>query len=65
MNESVETDDCLEYQEQVMRKDEEVKVIIQKYANVDKSQELQAINKPERDAILREIKKIQGITHAN
>jgi len=62
MNESSENDDCLEYQEQVTKKDEEVRVIIQKCANVGIPQELQAMKKPERDAILREIKKVQGIT---
>ncbi len=62
MNETSDNDDCLEYKEQVTLKDEEVRVLIQKNANVSTSQELQTMKRSERNAILREIKKIQGIT---
>ncbi|TWH46240.1 transposase [Sporomusa sp. KB1] len=62
MNETSDNDDCLEYKEQVTLKDEEVKVLIQKNANVSTSQELQTMKRSERNAILKEIKKIQGIT---
>lgn len=61
MNETSENDDCLEYKEQVTLKDEEVRALIKKYANVNTLKDLQAMKKSERDAILREIKKIQGI----
>ena len=62
MNEISTNDVCLEDKKQVTLKDEEVKTLIKKYANVSIPQGLQAMKKTERDAILREIKKIQGIT---
>ena len=62
MNETADNDDCLEYKEQITLKDEEVIVLIQKYANVSTPLELQVIKKSERDALLKEIKKIKGIS---
>ena len=62
MNETADNDNCLEYKEQITLKDEEVIVLIQKYANVSTPLELQVIKKSERDALLKEIKKIKGIS---
>ncbi|WP_371377222.1 transposase [Sporomusa aerivorans] len=62
MRETSANDDCLKYREQITPKDEEVRMLIKKYANVSTPRELQAMEKSKRDAMLREIKKIQGIT---
>lgn len=62
MNETSDNDECLEYKETLTLKDEEVIVLIQKYANVSTPLELQAMKKSERDARLKEFKKIQGIS---
>ena len=62
MNETSDNDDYLEYKEQLRLKDEEVIALIQKSANVNTPQELYAMKKSERDELLKEIKKIQGIS---
>lgn len=62
MNDTAENDKCLEYEEQIALRDEEVRALIKKSANVNTAVEIQAMQKSQRDVLLREIKKIQGIS---
>lgn len=62
MNEKLENEGCLEYKEQFTLRDEDARLLIQKCINVKTPFELQAMKKPERDAVLRTIKKLQGIS---
>ena len=63
MNEVAENDNCLEYKEQAtLLKDEEIRALIKARANMDRPLDLQTMKKSERDVLLREIKKIDGIS---
>ncbi len=62
MSESVEDEPRLEYREQRKLKDEMVRKLIQEYAKVSSPIEIQAMNKSERDELLRGIKKMDGVS---
>ncbi|WP_425059062.1 hypothetical protein SCACP_37170 [Sporomusa carbonis] len=62
MNERTGEVGCIEVDKKTMLTDEEVKMVIQQYANVSAPFELQAMEKKDRDERIRKIKLIQGIS---
>ncbi|WP_312422430.1 transposase [Anaerospora hongkongensis] len=62
MYDTGENDKCLEHEEHIALSDEEVRALIKKSASVDTAIEIQTMKKTKRDELLREIKKIEGIS---
>lgn len=62
MKASSHHDVCLELKERLALKDEDARKLIQNKARIETLQELQAMDKVERDALLKGIKEIQGLS---
>ena len=62
MNEKTADDDSLEYQVPIKLTDEEVRILIQEYANVKTPGDLQRMEQTERNELLNRIKTIKGVS---
>ncbi|AJQ28768.1 hypothetical protein [Pelosinus fermentans] len=61
MNEQAD-DNCIEIKEAKRITDEDIKKMIQKYANVKLATELQNMERIKREAIIRRVKEVDGVS---